>query len=129
MPAKVNPLVRLRKIFKALPGAVEIEAWGAPTWRAPKMFAMYEYKMHGRDQVAIWIKAASGNNEIMVATDPKRFFIPPYVGAGGWVGVRLDGKVDWDELAELLADGHRLVASKKMLKAAAGTKPAPRTRK
>ena len=118
MPAKASPLIKLRKLFKALPGTVEVEAWGTPTWRAPRMFAMYEHKMHGLDRVAIWIKAAGGNNEIMTATDPKRFFIPPYVGAGGWVGVRLDGKVDWDELAELLRDGYRLVASKKLLKEA-----------
>ena len=116
MPAKPNPLVKLRKIFKALPKTVEVEAWGAPTWRAPKMFAMYEDRMHGLDRVAIWIKAAPGNNEIMVTADPRRFFIPPYVGAGGWVGVQLDGKVDWTELAELLEDGWRLVATKKMLK-------------
>jgi predicted DNA-binding protein (MmcQ/YjbR family) len=123
MPARPNPLVRVRKLIKTIPGTTEVEAWGTATWRAPKMFAMYEHKMHGLDRTAIWIKAASGNNEIMVATDPKRFFIPPYVGAGGWVGVCLDGKVDWDELAELLWDGFRLVASKKLLKEAveAGT--------
>jgi len=117
VPSKPGPLVKLRKVFKALPGTTEVEAWGALTWRAGKMFAMYENKMHGLDRVAIWIKAGPGNNEIMVATDPKRFFLPPYVGAGGWVGVRLDGKVDWDELAELLQDGYRLVAPKKWLKA------------
>jgi hypothetical protein len=116
MPAKADPLVMLRKICAKLPHTSEVEAWGTPTWRAPKMFAMYEANMHGHDRVAIWIKAAPGNNEIMVATDPKRFFIPPYVGAGGWVGVMLNGKVDWQELADLLSDGWRLVATKKMLK-------------
>ena len=115
MPSRSSPLARLRKIFKTLPKTAEVEAWGTPTWRARKMFAMYENKMHGLDRIAIWIKAAPGNNEIMVAADPGRFFIPPYVGAGGWVGVRLDGRVDWAALAELLADGWRLVATKTML--------------
>lgn len=120
MPARTGPLARLRTVIKALPETTEVEAWGSPTWRAGKMFAMYEEKMHGLDRIAVWIKAAPGNNEIMVTTDPKRFFIPPYVGPGGWVGVRLDGKVDWDELADLLSDGYRLVAPKRLLKRVSG---------
>ena len=117
MPAKANPLARLRKVVKTFPEATEVEAWGAPTWRLGRMFAMYEESMHGLERVAIGIKAAPGNNEIMVATDPRRFFIPPYVGPAGWVGVRLDRKIDWDELTDLLRDGYRLVAQKRLLKA------------
>lgn len=116
MPAK-NPLPRLRKLCVALPEAHEVEAWQTPTWRVRnKMFAMYTDHMHHDPHVSVWIKAAHGNNDIMIATDPKRFFIPPYVGAGGWVGVRLDVKVDWEELADLLCDGYRLVAPKRLLK-------------
>lgn len=116
MPSKPSPLTKLRNIFKRMKGTTEVEAWGTPTWRAGKMFAMYEDNLHDLDRVAVWIKAAKGDNEIMVATDPKRFFLPPYVGPGGWVGVRLDGRVDWGEVEELLADGFRLVATKKLLK-------------
>jgi len=127
MPAKTNPLTRLRQVIRTFPEATEVEAWGAPTWRVGRMFAMFEESMHGLERVAIWIKAAPGNNEIMVATDPKRFFIPPYVGPAGWVGVRLDRKIDWDELADLLRDGYRLVAPKRLLKGQAKAhSPEPR---
>jgi predicted DNA-binding protein (MmcQ/YjbR family) len=37
-------------------------------------------------------------------------FRPPYVGGRGWVGVRLDGDVDWDEVAELCEEAYRSVA-------------------
>jgi predicted DNA-binding protein (MmcQ/YjbR family) len=50
----------------------------------------------------------------MVQTAPDRFFVPPYVGPSGWVGVRLDGKVDWGEIADLLRDAYRLTAPKRL---------------
>jgi hypothetical protein len=52
----------------------------------------------------------------MVRTDPARFFVPPYVGPSGWVGVYLDGKVDWKEVAELMRDAWRLTAPKRLLR-------------
>jgi predicted DNA-binding protein (MmcQ/YjbR family) len=63
----------------------------------------------------VWIKAGPGAQAAMIRAAPKRFFSPPYVGPGGWIGVWLDGDVDWDELAELLLDGYRLTAPKKLL--------------
>ena len=51
----------------------------------------------------------------MVGSDPQRFFRPPYVGVRGWVGVYLDvPQVDWDEVAELVADAYRTVAPKRL---------------
>jgi predicted DNA-binding protein (MmcQ/YjbR family) len=46
----------------------------------------------------------------LAAEAPERFFRPPYVGVRGWLGVRLDGRVDWDEIAELCQDAYRVVA-------------------
>jgi hypothetical protein len=53
----------------------------------------------------------------MVEAAPERFFVPPYVGPSGWVGVWLDAGTDWDELAGLLADGWRLVAPRRLVAA------------
>ncbi len=50
----------------------------------------------------------------MVRAAPDRFFVPPYVGPSGWVGVYLDGSVDWSELKELLTDSYRLIAPKRL---------------
>ena len=72
---------------------------------------------HGAGRPAVWCKAAPGNQEVMVKAAPKRFFVPPYVGPSGWVGVWLDGGADWDELAELLADAYRMVAPKRLQRA------------
>ena len=69
---------------------------------------------HGGGRPAVWCKAAPGNQEVMVRAAPERFFVPPYVGPSGWVGIWLDRRVDWDELAQLLRDAYRLVAPKRL---------------
>lgn len=118
MPPK--PLTRLRRLCLALPQAHEVEAWGTPTFRVRnKLFAMYASAddHHGAGRPAVWCKAGPGNQEFMVQTAPKRFFVPPYVGPSGWIGVYLDKVADWTELAELLEDSYRLTAPKRLLSA------------
>jgi predicted DNA-binding protein (MmcQ/YjbR family) len=115
MPAK--PLPRLRKLCLALPEAHEVEAWGEPTFRIRnKLFAMYASPNthHGNGRPAVWCKAAPGNQGLMVEAAPDRFFVPPYVGPSGWIGIWLDGPVDWAELRELLYDSYVLVAPKRL---------------
>jgi len=120
-----RPLTRLRKLCLALPEAHEVEAWGEPTFRVRnKMFATYASadSHHGAGRAAVWCKAAPGNQDLMVRAAPQRFYVPPYVGASGWIGVWLDDGTDWTELAELLRDSWRLTAPKRLVAAvAAGT--------
>lgn len=120
MPARLDPLQRLRTLCLALPDAHEQEAWGEPTFRVrKKMFAMYADadNHHGRGRPAVWCKARALNQHLLAVAHPDRFFVPPYVGPSGWVGVWLDGDVDWDELAGLLSNGYRLVAPKRLVAA------------
>ena len=115
-----SPLARLRRLCLALPEAHEVEAWGEPTFRVKnKLFAMFAAagNHHGAGRPAVWCKAAPGNQELMVRAAPERFFVPPYVGPSGWVGVSLDRGADWKELAELLRDSWRLTAPKRLLAA------------
>ena len=111
-------LTKLRKLCLALPEAREVEAWGAPTFRVKTMFAMYAEpgNHHGEGRESVWVKALKTNQELMVAADPERFFVPPYVGPSGWIGVHLDSsRTDWAELAELLRDAWRMSAPKKLV--------------
>src|SRR5213596_1583121 len=94
-----SPLDRLRKLCLELPEAHEAEAWGEPTFRVRnKLFAMYAAagNHHGGGRPAVWCKAADGNQGLMVRAAPHRFFVPPYVGPSGWVGVlaRRRGQLD-----------------------------------
>ena len=106
-------LARLRKICLALPEAEEIETWGHPTFRVrKKIFVGCSAAEDGRAQMSC--KAPPGEQRALVASDPARFFVPAYVGNRGWVGVMLDGPVDWDEISELVEESYRLTAPKKL---------------
>lgn len=112
-----GPLPRLRRICLALPEAHEAKAWGEPTFRVRnKLFAMYAApdNHHGGGRPAVWCKAAAGNQALMVRAEPARYFVPPYVGPSGWVGVWLDRNPDWSEVKDLMRDSYRLVAPKKL---------------
>jgi predicted DNA-binding protein (MmcQ/YjbR family) len=112
-----RPLTRLRKLCLALPEAHEVEAWGEPTFRVRnKMFAMYASASnhHGGGRHAVWLKAAPGDQPRMVQAAPQMFFVPPYMGKSGWVGMWLDADTDWSLTAELAADAYRLVAPKRL---------------
>ena len=108
---------RLRKLCLALPEVFEKEAWGECTFRVTggSMFAMTDNNHHGSNHIAVWLKTPRDLQEMLVSADAKRFFVPPYLGPKGWLGVRLDYKVDWTELAELLKDAHTMAAPKRLL--------------
>jgi len=67
--------------------------------------ARFHLNHHGDGRVAVWCKASPGAQEALVEADPERFFVPPYVGPSGWVGIRLDRKLSWDVVAGLLEEG------------------------
>lgn len=116
MPTR--PLTRVRKLCLSLPEAHEVEAWGEPTFRVRnKMFATFASASnhHGGGRHAVWCKAAPENQRLLVESNPDRYFRPPYVGPSGWVGIHLDGDVDWDDVADLLRDAYRMIAPRKLV--------------
>jgi hypothetical protein len=118
VPATRTPLARLRKLCLALPDAHEVEAWGEPTFRVKnKLFAMYAASdtHHGDGREGVWIKSAHITQDMLVRAEPKRYFVPPYVGKSGWVGAFIDRGADWDIVADLLRDAYRLTAPKKLV--------------
>jgi predicted DNA-binding protein (MmcQ/YjbR family) len=96
----------------AFPEAVESGGVGDPSFKVrDKIFAM-QHRMDGRP--SLWVKAPDGVQEMLVGAVPERFFRPPYVGHRGWVGLRLDGELDWDELADLVEESYRMTAPKRL---------------
>jgi len=78
-----------------------------------KTFGYFLDDHHGDGKIALCCKVLPGDNAALVAADPKRFYLPAYVGPKGWVALRLDvGKVDWEEARELLVGSYQLVAPK-----------------
>ena len=106
-------LDRLRRLCLALPEATERLSHGEPTWfiRDKKVFVMFSTHHHG-GPLGFWCAAPFGMQQALVEAAPDRYFVPPYVGHRGWVGVRLDVPVDWDEIADIVKDAYRMVAPK-----------------
>ena len=115
-----TPIERLRVICLALPETTEKIAWGEPTWRVKgKLFAQLDDHHHGADHLAVWLPAPLGEQESLIFLDPDRFFRPPYVGPRGWVGVRIDGRPDWELVAALVTQAYREVAPPRLRAAVA----------
>ncbi|MDZ4827120.1 MAG: MmcQ/YjbR family DNA-binding protein [Actinomycetota bacterium] len=110
-------VVRVRKICLALPETTERLSHGAPTWfvRGKKTFVMFLDDHHGDGRLALWVAAPPGVQDTLVDEEPDRFFVPPYVGTRGWLGVRLDRAVDWDEIVQIAEDAYRVVAPKTLV--------------
>ena len=102
------PLDRLREICAPLPMVCERLSHGMPWWfvRDKRAFACYSDNHHGDGKVALWCDAPSGAQQALVASDPEQFFVPPYVGYRGWLGVRLDHNPDWSGVAALVEQAH-----------------------
>jgi hypothetical protein len=108
----------IRAICLAFPEVTERLSHGTPTFfvRDKKAF-VYAWigGHHDNEFPHLWCAAPPGVQQELVASGPQRFFRPPYVGHRGWVGVRLDGDVDWAEVAEVSEDAYRLIAPKRLV--------------
>lgn len=113
-------LTKIRELCLGLPEASERLSHGAPTFfvQGKRAFVMVLRNHHGDGRFAIWCAAPDGMQRLLVDSDQERFFVPPYVGHRGWLGVRLDRGLDWDELAGIVEDAYAEVAPPKLVEAA-----------
>ena len=109
---------------RPFPEARETTTFGNPTFQAgTKTFAVLDsYK--GTRFLAFKVTL----EEQDMLCQQERFFVAPYTGKNGWTCLRLDGKVDWKEVRQLLERSYRIVALKRMLAALDGA-PAPTRRR
>lgn len=109
-------LTRLTEIALALPEAVrQCHGSHAAFLVRKKTFAYFLSDHHGDGIVSVTGKALPGDNAALVAAQPGRFYLPAYIGPKGWVALRLDvGKIDWEEVSELVRGSYVLVAPKRL---------------
>jgi hypothetical protein len=114
----------VRAVCLALPSVRERLSHGTPAFFVGKQFlVLWPDGHHDHHFPHLWCAAPLGIQEALVAAAPERFFSPPYVGSRGWLGMRLDGPLDHDEIRAVCEDAFRTVAPKKLaaqLDAAAG---------
>ena len=111
-----DPLERVRRSCLRLPEAFEQIAWGEPTFRVKKkIFAMYAGTGHHSPggRVALWCNAPLGVQELLVRSEPEKFYVPPYCGVNGWIGIVVDA-VDDAELDSLVVQSYCMIAPPKL---------------
>jgi hypothetical protein len=122
---KARILAAVREICLALPETSERPSHGEPTFfvGGKRSFASVWDSHHDDGRFALICAAPDGMQAMLVEADPERFYVPPYVGHRGWIGVRLDRRFDRDEIAGILEDAYAEVAPPRLLKADSPSAP------
>lgn len=101
----------VREICLELPEAVEVVSHGSPDFRVGKRtFATYVVNHHGDGRIALWLNMPPGAQRLYVDAEPDVFFVPPYVGPKGWLGVELDRGLDWSRVGALVREAYAQAA-------------------
>jgi hypothetical protein len=101
----------VRRACLWLPEVEEFLSHGSPNFRVRgKSFATYAVNHHGDGRIALWLNLPPGAQEAHVRADELRFFVPPYVGTRGWLGVRLDKRLAWTRVTALIREAYEKVA-------------------
>jgi hypothetical protein len=108
---------KLLELCAALPEAVAVPMGQHFAFKVRnKNFAWYVFDHHGDGRVAVHCKSSRELQQELVARDPERYFVPPFLGARGWIGLYLDTpKLDWDDVLEVMASAYRRTAPAKLV--------------
>lgn len=109
---KAESFSRIQELCLSFPETSERLSHGAPTFfiRRKRAFVMYMDNHHDDGRLAIWCAAPQGVQEATVDASPEDYFVPPYVGHRGWLGVRLNRGIAWNEIAGVVEDAYLVVA-------------------
>lgn len=109
-------LTRVSAIALALPEAMRVDCSSHAQFLVRKRtFAYFLNDHHGDGIVALACKVLPGDNKALAEAQPRKFYLPAYIASRGWVALRLDvGKVDWNEVGELLLSSYTLIAPKRL---------------
>jgi len=121
MPKKLSikdkQLAAVRKFVEQLEDVTEKLSHGHPTYFVKKKcFAYFLDNHHNDGRLALWCAAPPGAQAMLVESNPDVYFVPPYVGYQGWVGVRLDKDAAWPEIAAVLENAYETKQAKKPAK-------------
>jgi hypothetical protein len=107
----------VREMCLWFPQTEEVGSHGMADFRVNgKTFATYSINHHGDGRIALWLNAPDGAQEHYVSREPKHFFVPPYVGPRGWLGVNLDKGISWKTVAKLVREAYEKVAPPALVK-------------
>lgn len=106
----------VREVCLSFPATEEVESHGSPDFRVQggRTFATYAVNHHGDGHLALWLRMPPGAQSMYVDGEPEFFYVPPYVGPSGWLGVDLDKGLSWLRIADLVREAYVQVAPKQL---------------
>jgi len=105
-------IARVRRICLALPATTEKLSHGEPTFFVQKrVFCMFANNHHNDGHIAVWAPTQPGMQATLLKTSPEKYFYPPYVGGGGWIGIELS-RISDEDLAAHLLDAWKMIKAK-----------------
>lgn len=118
----------VREICLGMPETEEFISHGFPTYKVTgKTFATYSLNHHGDEKVALLLNMDRENQQMLVNAAPDYFFVPPYIGPRGWVGIELNKDLSWDRIAKLTCEAYSRVAPTSLARDAQPVKVKPPT--
>lgn len=110
---------KIRPVALAIPGVVEKVSHGTPTFftsdkTSGRTFtSVHDERGWSEGRLCLWYAAPKDLQEAVVGGDPAHYFVPPYVGVRGWIGLRLDlPDTDWDAVAGAVEDAHEFISGR-----------------
>jgi hypothetical protein len=106
----------VREICLGLPEAEETLSHGSPEFRVGgRSFATYSVNHHGDGRLALWLRMPPGAQAVYVDAEPAHFFVPPYVGPRGWLGVELNRGLEWRRIGALVREAYSHTAPRALV--------------
>jgi hypothetical protein len=104
-----SQLAKVRALCCQLPDVSERPSHGSPAFliNGKRAFAYFLDNHHSDGRLALWCAAPDSAQAMLVDSNPDHYFVPPYVGHNGWVGVRLDRDLPWNQIAMVLEAAHQ----------------------
>lgn len=112
--ANARLLARVKAYCGKLADVTMQTSHGTPAWFVgARQFAVWADDHHGDGRLALWLAAPDGAQAMLVEAAAESYFVPPYVGPRGWIGVRLDRSLTWSEIATAIDNAHTTIATKR----------------
>jgi len=114
----IDPLKFIRDAALELPETEERVSHGQPTFFvAGKQFAQFRNNHHGDGKIVVCVRVSSLDEQAMLLeADPQTYSRPAYMPS--WISIDVGrDEVDWDHIADRLAESWELAAPRRLLEA------------
>ncbi|MFF7158021.1 MmcQ/YjbR family DNA-binding protein [Streptomyces sp. NPDC008139] len=101
----------VRRVALGLPGTVEKELWGHPTFHVGRRM----YVTVPDDGTSFAVRCPRHERAELIASEPEKFWVPAHEAHSSWVRARLAALEDEGELYDILLDSWQQAAPEELV--------------